>query len=178
MLVQNWIISVEILFQIKFIISIIKEKRQRIIKCDLIYIITFVFIRSCFKWSNECAKIMKRLTYTKKIFLINSFIWMAYLNIYNCLATDVWCFDWHSKMKQVLIIVFCRVALQVRFKHLNFVLTEKVKYCLCFHIRCFHQLSAIQECQYCYLCIICAIWNLLDHQSIQPGNLILLHPVI
>ena len=45
-------------------------------------------------------------------------------------------------------------------------------------IRGFHKLSAIQECQYGDLCFICAIWNLLDHWSVQPLNVILLYPMI
>ena len=42
----------------------------------------------------------------------------------------------------------------------------------------FHKLSAIQECQHCHMCFSCAIWNVLDHWSISPWNLILLFPVI
>ena len=45
-------------------------------------------------------------------------------------------------------------------------------------IRGFHKLFSIQECQYCHFCSSCAIWNLLDHLSVQPWNVILLYPVI
>ena len=44
--------------------------------------------------------------------------------------------------------------------------------------RVFHRFSAIQECQYCQLCLNCAIRKELDHRSLQPWNVILLYPLI
>ena len=47
-----------------------------------------------------------------------------------------------------------------------------------FSIGDFHKPSTIQECQYCQLCLSCAIRNKLNQWRLQPRNIILWHPLI